>query len=302
MELSIINRIRIGAVLAIGIIVMGFLAWPLVAADDPLAAVTLYGGQIDIVSMILCVVLAFVVGVVSYFVSYPYGYEMGPLAVPAGVATWACRGGDMTSVIRMHNTLEGRTALYAAMKWEGLFWLLLIAAGFAGVYIAMKISRGKPGSEYSIDQGGSSPMNKTLNIILAIIATVVVALILIGLFARDVNMFDSELGLVTGQPSIGQVAFAVMVAFGVAAFLARNILNVDYRYPAVASVLLMLFAMTVYTKQDVMKYMIENWPAAFYTRAICAMLPIQVVSFAFLGSITGFWLAIKFDYWHKHAE
>ena len=302
MELSIINRFRLGAVFAIGIVVMGFLAWPLVVPDDPLTAVTLYGGQIGIVSMILCVALAFVVGAAAYFVSYPYGYEMGPLAVPAGIATWACRGGDMTSLIRMHNTLEGRTALYAALRWEGMFWLLLAAAGFAGVYVAMKLSGGKPGSEYSVSQNTSSLMNKTLNIITAMIATVVVGLILIGLFARDINMFDSELGSVTGQPSTGQIAFAVMMAFGVAAFLAKKILDVDYRYTTAASILLMIFAMTAYTKQDVMKYMIENWPAAFYYRAICAMLPIQVVSFAFLGSMTGFWLAIKFDYWHKHAQ
>jgi hypothetical protein len=302
MELSIINRLRIGAVLAIGIVVMGFLAWPLVVADDPLTGVTLYGGQIEILSMLLCVALAVVIGAASYFVSYPYGYEMGPLAVPAGLATWACRGGDMTSLIRMHNTLEGRTALYAALRWEGFFWLLLIAAGFAGVYLAMKLSKGKPGSEYSISEKTSSSTNKTLNILSALIAAVVVALICISLLARDVNMFDSQLGSVTGQPSTGQVAFAVMVAFGAAAFLIKKILDVDYRYPAVASVLLLVFVMTAYTKQDVMRYMIENWPAAFYTRAVCAMLPIQVVSFAFLGSIAGFWLAIKFDYWHKHAE
>jgi len=302
MELSIINRLRIAAVLAIGIVIMGFLAWPLVVPDDPLTAVTLYGGQIDILSMVLCLALAVAIGAASYFVSYPYGYEMGPLAVPAGLATWACKGGDMTSLIRINNTIQGRTTLYAALRWEGLFWLLLITAGFAGVYLAMKLSNGKPGSEFSISKSTPSLMNKTLNILTAMIATVVVTLVLIGLLARDVNMFDSELGLVTGQPGTGQVAFAVVTAFGIAAFLAKKILDVDYRYPAAASVLLIIFALTAYTKQDVLKYMVENWPAAFYTRAICAMLPIQIVSFAFLGSVSGFWLAIKFDYWHKHAE
>jgi len=302
MELSIINRLRIAAVLAIGIVIMGFLAWPLVVPDDPLTAVTLYGGQIDILSMVLCLALAVAIGAASYFVSYPYGYEMGPLAAPAGLATWACKGGDMTSLIRINNTIQGRTTLYAALRWEGLFWLLLITAGFAGVYLAMKLSNGKPGSEFSISKSTPSLMNKTLNILTAMIATVVVTLVLIGLLARDVNMFDSELGLVTGQPGTGQVAFAVVTAFGIAAFLAKKILDVDYRYPAAASVLLIIFALTAYTKQDVLKYMVENWPAAFYTRAICAMLPIQIVSFAFLGSVSGFWLAIKFDYWHKHAE
>lgn len=302
MELSIINRLRIAAVFAIGIVIMGFLAWPLVVSDDPSAAITLHGGQVDIISMLLCLALAVVLGAAAYFVSYPYGYEIGPLVVPAGLATWACRGGDMTSLIRMHNTIQGRTALYAALRWEGLFWLVVITAGFAGVYLAMKISKGKPGSEFSISQSTSSSMNKNLNILTAIIATVVVTLVMIGLLARDVNMFDSELGLVTGQPGTGQIAFAVMTAFGVAAFLAKKILDVDYRYPAAASVLLLVFALTAYTKQDVLKYMVENWPAAFYTRAICAMLPIQIVSFAFLGSVSGFWLAIKFDYWHKHAE
>lgn len=203
----------------------------------------------------------------------------------------------MTSLIRLNNTLPGRQALYSALRWEGLFWLLVVAAGCIGVYAAMKFSKGKPGSQYSLGND-----TKPLNIIASIIATVVAAILVIGLLARDVKMFDSLLGSVTGQPGAGQIGFAVFVAFGTGAFIAKKFFNVDYRYPAAASVLVPVFALTAYAKQDVLGYMIEHWPAAFYTRAICAILPVQMVSFAFLGAISGFWMSIKFDYWQKHAQ
>lgn len=176
--------------------------------------------------------------------------------------------------------------------------MLVIAAGIAGVYAAMKLTNGKPGSEYSLGND-----KKIVNIAASIIATVVAALLVIALLARDVQMFDSsELGSVTGQPSAGQVGFAVFMAFGVGAFIAKKFFNVDYRYPAAASILVLAFALTAYTKQDILVHMIEHWPAAFYTKAICAILPVQMVSFAFLGAISGFWMSIKFDYWQKHSQ
>lgn len=298
MELSIINRLRIAAVMALGISVLGFFTWPLVSPADPLAAVTLYGGDIDIVAMVLIIVIAFFIGAVSFFISYPLGYEIAPIAVPSGIAAIACRGGDMTSLIRLNNTLAGRQQLYASLRWEGLFWMLVIAAGVAGVHAAMKVSKGKPGSEYSIGND-----KKLINIIASIILTTVTALLAIGLLARDVKMFDnSELGSVTGQPGTGQIGFAVFVSFGLAAFLAKKFFNVDYKYPAAASVLVLALAITAYTRQDVLGHMIEHWPVAFYSRAICAILPIQMLSFAFLGAISGFWMSIKFDYWQEHAQ
>ncbi len=297
MELSIINRLRIAAAMALGILVLGFFAWPLVSPADPLAAITLYGGGIDIVAMALIVVLAFLIGAAAFFICYPLGYEIAPIAVPAGLAAIACRGGDMTSLIRLNNTLPGRQTLYSALRWEGFFWLLVVAAGFAGVYVAMKFSKGKPGSQYSLDND-----KKLLNIVASIIATVVAAILVIALLARDVKMFDNKLGAVTGQPGPGQVGFAVFVAFAIGAFVAKKFFNVDYRYPAAASVLVLAFALTAYTRQDVLGHMIEHWPAAFYTYAICAILPIQMVSFAFLGAISGFWMSIKLGFWQKHSR
>jgi hypothetical protein len=297
MELSIINRLRIAAVMALGILVLGFFAWPLVSPADPLAAVTLYDSGIDVVAMALIVVLSFLVGAAAFFISYPLGYEIAPIAVPAGLAAVACRGGDMTSLIRLNNTLAGRQALYSSLRWEGIFWVLVVAAGFAGVYAAMKFSKGKPGSEYSLDND-----KKLLNIAASIIAASVTAILVIALLARDVKMFDSKLSSVTGQPGAGQIGFAIFAAFALGAFIAKKFFNVDYRYPAAASVPVLVFALTAYTRQDVLGHMIEHWPAAFYTYAICAILPVQMVSFAFLGAISGYWMSIKFDYWQKHSQ
>jgi len=72
----------------------------------------------------------------GYFLSWPYGREIGILAVPAGLSLWAVKTGSIASLIQMNPTVNQRQAIFAAFKWEGLFWLALVAVGFVGVLTA----------------------------------------------------------------------------------------------------------------------------------------------------------------------
>jgi len=296
-ELSWLMKLRIAAAAATGVVLIGFLAWPLVA-PEPFAALSVLAGSITASDTIILVTLALLAGFIGYFLSWPYGREIGILAVPSGLAIWSVRCGSMADLIRLNQTLPQRQALFAGLKWEPIFWLAIVAAGFAGVLIAHKIN---PSPEPNNPQGQSEPKSNTyLNVIFALVGSVLIAQFCIRIFAQDVRIFDSRLGSVVAQPAIGQIVFAVLVSFGIAGFIVKKFLGVSYIWPAIASSLVTGFAVIAYVKQDILEHLVEHQPAAFFSSAAISILPVQMVTFGTLGSIAGYWLAVRYNYWRKH--
>jgi len=203
-ELSWIMKLRIAAAFATGAILIGILAWPVAAPPEPLGVVSLVAGAISLDGAITLAGLAFLAGLIAYFLSWPYGREIGILAVPAGLA-------------------------------------------------------------------------------------------------QDVKMSDRQFGSVVGQPAIGQIAFGVFVSFGLAAFVVKKFANVGYIWPTIASALITAFTITTYVKQDTLQYLVQRWPTAFYSNTVISILPVQMVAFGTLGSIAGYWLAMRYNYWRKGA-
>ncbi len=302
-------RLRIIATMAVGIVFLGFLAWPMIKPAQPLGAITLFAGDINLFAAICCVLLAYLAGVISFFVCYPIGGYVGPLAAPAGLSIWALITGNMSSLITVNNTLVSRQRLYSTLKWEGFFWLGVIGAGYLGVMSAQLLMRkftphgayAKPDITTSDPKRKFSP-NKALTIAIAFIATILITHFAIGIFAQDVRIFDSELGSVTGQPEAAQIAFAVMLSFGIAGFVLKKFLNVSYLVTAFATAIVTYVAITISAKPDVLAHMVENWPVAFFPRATGAILPIQIVSFGAIGSLAGYWIAIQVAQSHHTSE
>ena len=129
---------------------------------------------------------------------------------------------------------------------------------------------------------------------------VLIAQAAIGIFARDVTMFDSRLGPVVAQPSVGQIVFAVLVSFALAGFLVKLFLNVGYIWPIIASALVTAFVSTFYIKQELLQHLCDNLPTVFFSHSAVCILPVQMVAFGTLGSIAGFWMAVRYNYWRKH--
>jgi hypothetical protein len=289
---------RIAAAVAVGIVLIGLWAWPLASSSEPFGAVLAssisFGGKIALVC------LAFFAGLLAYFVSWPYGREIGVLAVPSGLALWAVRSGSMADLMRTSPTLTQRQGLLEALKWEPVFWLVIVAAGFAGVLLGQKI-RSKPHPRESGEKEAGSKASIFLNAAVALIGSGLLAQLCIGLFARDVRVFDSKLGSVLAQPPVGQIVFAVLVSFGLAAFLVKKFLNVSYIWPSIASAIVTGFVIATYVKQGTLQHLVEQWPAAFFPHAVVSILPVQIVAFGTLGSIIGYWLAVRYNYWRKHG-
>ncbi len=300
MELSLLMRLRIAAVVATGVVLIGIFAWPLAASSEPLG--TVCANDISIGGKITLLVLAFLAGLIAYFVSWPYGREIGILAVPSGLAVWAVRCGSMTTLIQLNPTEAQRQALLTTLKWDSIFWLAVVAAGFAGVLLGQKIlpaaaGLSSPRLPETQKKTDSKPI-KYLNAIIALVGSAFIAYFCITIFAQDVKVIATI--SVVAQPSVGQIVFAVLLSFKLAAFVVKKFLDVSYIWPTIATVLVTAFAVSSYAKQDVLQYFVKTWPAAFFANSVISILPVQMVAFGTLGSIAGYWMAVRYKYWRKH--
>ena len=292
-DLSWAVKLKLTATLLLGIILIGFLAWPLAAPVEPFGVISVpaFGGAITLVG------LAVLAGFIGYFLSWPYGREIGILAVPSGLAIWAVRCGNMAELMRLNPTLAQRQALFAALKWEPIFWLAIVAAGFGGVLAGEHLVSRRSALVTRSPQDAlrrSDKRRATRDGIIAVVGSVFIAQFCIGIFAQDVRIPDPRLGSVVAQPAIGQIVFAVLVSFGIAAFIVKKFLNASYIWPTVASALVTGFAVITrhtYGGQDTLQHLVEHHPPVFFSSAVTSILPVQMVTFGALGSIAGYWLA-----------
>lgn len=299
MELSWLMRLRIAAAVGTGAVLIGILGWPLAAPAEPFGVVSLVAGSITVSGAVALATLAFLAGFIGYFLTWPYGREIGILAVPSGLAVWAVRGGSMGGLMQLNPSLAQRQVLFAMLKWEPIFWLAIVAAGFSGVLIGQKIGV-RTGADKTAEKRNPKS-DKYLSAIFAVIASGLMSQFFIGLFAHDVRIFDNQLGLsVVAQPAVGQIVFAVLVSFGLAGFIVKKFLNVSYIWPTIASALVTGFAIIVYVKENVLEHLVQHWPGVFFSRAVVCVLPVQMVAFGTIGSIVGYWLAVRYNYWRKH--
>jgi hypothetical protein len=292
-------RLRIAAVFAVGAVLIGVLGWPLISAPTRFDVVSVAAGNVTFGGFVSLAFLGFLAGLIAYFVAWPYGREVAVIAAPAGLAVLSLRSGSMADFIRYSPTIQQRQALFAALRWEPLLWLVVVAAGLAGALLANRIAHKTKGPQPPTEKKSKS--NDLVNAAIALVASVLIAQFCISILARDVRMYDRQLGPVGGQPAGAQIAFALLVAFGLAAFLCKVFLNTSYLWPAMASAAITAFATAVYLKHDVLGHLGLYWPAAFFSNAATSILPVQMVSFGTLGSIAGYWLGVKHRYWRKNG-
>jgi len=225
MELSLLMKLRIAVVMVFSGLVLGVLGFSILGPEHPEAAVTLFGGNITIIDTIVYAALCFAVTIIAYLLAYPYGMRIAPLAVATGLTVVACRSGEMMTLLNVNHTLTQRIALYSALKWEGFYWLLPLAAAWCGLLVSSRFMKQSPPAFPEAEHDINHKLNKKLAIIIAVAATIVIANFAIGIFAQDVRMFDRQVGSVVGQPATSQIAFAVITAFAIAAFVVKRFLG-----------------------------------------------------------------------------
>ena len=289
MELSWTMKLRIAAAATVGVILIGILAWPLAAPSETTGAVSPGGGA-------AIVLLALLTGLIAYFVSWPHGREIGILAVPFGLTVWAVRCGTVAALLQLNPTDTERHSLFTSLRWQSLFWLAVVAAGFAGPLLCHRILSRK--KHHSQEQKPKFNSVRHLSVIIAIAAAAFIAQFCIRIFAQDIRLSDDSFGSVIAQPAIGQIGFAVLLSFGLAAFTVRKLLGAGYVWSIIATSLVTVYSISVYANHA--QYLAQQWPAIFFANVASSVLPVQMVAFGTLGSVAGYWMTARYDYWRKY--
>lgn len=299
MELTWPIRIRILAAFAVGILLIGLLCRPLAAPAERLGII--YLQNLTLPGQFYLIALSFLCGVISYFIARPYGKEIGILAVPAGLAILSISWGNLANLMQVNADVQSKLLIYNQLRFEAFFWLLLVLAGFAGVYVSDLLAGVKTEKKEEQDKKIAT-MNLYINSAIAVIGSVLIAGICIMILAQDVRFSDSKLGSVIAQPVKGQIVFAVVVAFGIVGFLCKKFLNVSYFWPILATAFITYIAIMTYINANTLEYIYNRWPANFFPNPTVSILPIQMVSFGTLGAIWGYWLAVKYELWRHHEQ
>ncbi len=301
MELSWFTKTKIAAAIALGVILVGFVGWPFVAPQDPYEPITLSVNStrgINSFDAVVLALLAFAAGFLAYFVSWPYGSYIGVLAAPCGLAFWAGRSANLSKLLQSNPAAQQRMEIFSTLKWEPLFWLAVLVAGLGGVLTAEKLWPAK--KQVTHLKKADSTSQGYLNIALAIVISGIIGHFALQILARDVRYADRVLGYVMAQPDAAQIGFAVVVSFGLAAFVVKKFLGASYVWVVLGAAFVSTFASISYLKERVIEHLCEQWPPVYFPNGISAILPLQMLSFGALGAIGGYWLAVKYDYWREH--
>lgn len=296
MELSWSMKLRIAAAAVIGVVLIGIVSWPSDATIDPFGSVLLQ--DIGTNGAVTLLIMAFLAGLVSYFAAWPYGREIGILAVPFGLCVWTVRAGSMGGLMQLNPMPVERMAVLAALRWEPAFWLLVVACGFAGVSLGQRIvARLK--KRRNTEKINYRP-EKFIYLLMSLLLSGIIAIFCIRLFARDVGVLDGRLDSVSAQPALGQIIFAILLSFGIAAFTVKLFFNTGYIWPMISCALVSIYEISTYMKPKVLENFVREMPPVFFPQAVATILPVQIVTFGAIGSITGYWMAVRYNYWRKH--
>jgi len=300
MELSWTMRIRIVLAVAIGVVLLGILPWNQIK-PQPEGVFALLSGNISRADLLTCAILAFGAGFIASIACTPFGMQIGVIAAPAGMAVWSFRSGALSTVFQASPAVNDRLAAYAKLRFEAFIWLALAACCLLGAYVADKLL-GKKNANIPDKFDATFKLPDFAVIPAAVIGTVIVAGILINILAGDVRYSDPQFGRVIGQPANLQIAFAVTVAFMACGYMAKLFIGASFIWPAAASAFLSSYSIITYSNKSAMTYLANIWPAVFFAKPAAAVLPIQMVAFACIGAVWGYWLAVRYNLWKTYES
>ncbi|MFI4913265.1 MAG: hypothetical protein ACIAQZ_16530 [Sedimentisphaeraceae bacterium JB056] len=280
------DKIRLGIVLTIGAVVMGIFCWPLIAPHAERETVSFFCSCISVTDALIVILGAFATGAAAYFLGYPNGRYTALAAVPMGVGIWALRSGTISNLLTYNNSPEQHRLVYMSLRWEGIFWFLVIAAGYAGVKTAAILCKDTAKSEEPAKK--KQPAG---DLALPLVITAAIAWLLTNILAQSPKIMTTGNGIIHAQPRQAQIAFALLAAFGVAGYLVKRYMNVRIEIPVISTVLVSLGA-AIFSGRDSILEFSKNIPTSIFLHPISAILPVQMIAFGTLGVLIGYGIAI----------
>jgi hypothetical protein len=274
-------------VLTFAAVVMGIFCWQLLSPKAEPDAVSFFCKCISFVDAVVILLVCFATGAAAYFIGYPNGRYTALAAVPMGLGVWALRSGAMGTLLAYHNDIESHRLVYMSLRWEGVFWFLAVAAGYGGVRLAAKLCSEQRQIEGEIPKKKQQPAELAL----PLVVTSAIAFPLVNIFAQSPKLPTEQFGTIYSQPSQAQIAFALLAAFGISGYLVHRFMKVCIEIPAISTVLFSLAA-AIYSGRDNVQSISMNMSPHFFSSPICAILPIQIISFGTLGILCGYAISI----------
>jgi len=296
-DLSWLSKIRLALALAIGVMLVGLLPWERIQPTYN-GVFAFFTGSISLSDLMLCGLLALAAGFVASAVCTPLGMQMGILAVPAGMTFWSLKSSAISTLFQAVPAASSRLAVYYALRYEGFIWLTFALLGVIGAYAADKLFR-RNTLDLPDRFEAMVRLQPIARITVTVIGTVIAATYLLNILASDISYHDQKAGFVVGQPANLQIAFGVIIAFMACGFCGKLFLGAGYIWPAIGTALVSTFSIITYAKLSTLEYMAGSWSAVFFTKTVLAILPVQMVAFGFIGSVWGYWLAVRYRYWRE---
>ena len=284
---ALIERIKLLSALAVAAVVFWYVGWWAAAPIDPDGPVSLLMVDQGVVTMAELLGLAVVVSSLAVAICGAGSAERGPLAVAVGLAAMALRGGEMDRLVlfRLTATDARPTALDAYPVWsliaETWLWLALIGAGLVvGRWVEGWFEQGREDSTglQSVGgrlerRGGGAPGSDIRQAI--------------GSIAVSFFIAWGLLTFTTGSEALpvlkGQIYFALIVSFLIAALIAHGFFQSAARVWLLIAIAFVAMVAYAYGRPDDATLETARRLGTYVTlRPIARPLPIE---FAALGAI-----------------
>ena len=293
MEVPGAMKLRIGIITLLSSAIIGFWLWPCFAGATEFDPVIFYTIQSGFPMVLIAVPVCMLLSYVCYLLAFPNGKEMAIVAVPVGLSVAAIRSSGITTLLSRMSDQQELQKLFSLLKFESAFWILLVLSGYTGIWLAEK----SIASSAQIE-GETTLRKKSPNALLVLAVNLAIAYFGIIILCQNSHIFDSTMRTITLQPTNGQIAFALLISFGLAAFVCKRFLNAGYFYTFMATAILSIAAATLISK-GLNDPVYQKLPVYFMSNPLRGIVPVQMVAFGSLGGICGYWYAVLYEKWQR---
>ncbi|MCF7957779.1 MAG: hypothetical protein K9M57_04950 [Phycisphaerae bacterium] len=305
-------KIRLFIVLAVSMGLFTTLGWFFARPLDPDGALTLVQHHQPVLTMILLVLLAIVVTIVGLMVGGRHAGQIAPMALPLGLSCWVIQTSGFESLLIKCSDVASLSHLFQNMIFDTMLWCIPVALAlgvviYGGRYLTRLTGietngENKPArhdvttSSESLLSSEGFMAKQGLRNVLALLLTCAIAMILLKLILQTgkTRLLVGQNHVLGATPaSMGQIIFSLLVAFGVGAGVAHQLLGTPLWCFLAAPPLVALFnyisAMTT-ANFEIMEKMASSFFPAQMTTAM--VLPLQFIAIGTLAVMWGHWFSL----------
>ena len=130
MEIPLIVKIKLTAVIAAGALTFWFLGWPNIQPDNPSNPISVVLRSDTVTFIGIVAGLSALCTIIAYLLSGHHAKNIAPLAVPAGLTVWAVLTQGFDRLLLLNNTVDERVGLFRSLLFDAIFWFIPIILSY----------------------------------------------------------------------------------------------------------------------------------------------------------------------------